>query len=58
MHKRIGYLQTSDGIRPHAMSAMHPIATVQGISRIDAKCRVEMWRGGFRQNISVAASFV
>src|SRR5450830_1584683 len=22
------------------------------------KCRVEMWRGGFRQNISVAASFV
>src|ERR1035437_1759653 len=21
-------------------------------------CRVEMWRGGFRQNISVAASFV
>src|SRR5450830_1735719 len=26
--------------------------------RNDAKCRVEMWRGGFRQNISVAASFV
>src|SRR5450759_1405096 len=23
-----------------------------------SKCRVEMWRGGFRQNISVAASFV
>jgi hypothetical protein len=27
MHKRIGYLQTSDGIKPHAMSAMPPIAT-------------------------------
>src|ERR1035437_8145032 len=27
MDKRIGYLQTSDGIRPHAMSAMPPIAT-------------------------------
>src|SRR5450759_4373224 len=31
---------------------------IVAVPRNDAKCRVEMWRGGFRQNISVAASFV
>jgi hypothetical protein len=32
-----------------------PLTRSRGMS---AMCRVEMWRGGFRQNISVAASFV
>src|ERR1700693_5951371 len=40
------------------LRSRNPQARMSGHPAIVAKGRVEMWRGGFRPNISVAASFV